>query len=223
MVAQDVTGHRVEVEVIHEAKDGQALEMFDSEGEAIRSMESAEIGNTMWKFEGEANHISEKISGIYFSPKDESNLVEDFKIIVRTVSILGETNLSNESEEQSFNIRFEPQPEVPIWQYKDEFEIPKEYEIKTLGDYLEARSPDSKEDINYIIIGAEEETQFEILDSKGVNIGVKDKDRTILTSDEWEVATIRGLSDDERMIKLNVIAQSKEQSNGLTANSEALN
>ena len=50
VVAQDVTGHRVEVKVIHEAKDGQALEMFDSEGKAIRSMESAEIGNTMWKF-----------------------------------------------------------------------------------------------------------------------------------------------------------------------------
>ena len=69
----------------------------------------------MWKFEGEAKYISEQISGIYFSPRDESNLVEDFKIIVRTVSILGETNLSNKSE-KSFSIRFEPQPEVPIWQ-----------------------------------------------------------------------------------------------------------
>ena len=45
--------------------------------------------------------------------------------------------------------------------------------------------------------------------------------RTVL-SHEWKNATIRGLSNDEKMIKLKVIAQSKEQSNGLTANSEAL-
>ena len=222
VVAQDVIGHKVEVEVIHEARNGQALEMFDSEGKTISPIKSAETGNTMWKFDGGAKYISEQISGIYFSPRDEANLVEDFKIIVRTISLLGETNLINKSEEKSFSVKFEPQPEVPIWQYKEEFEIPKEYEIKTLGDYLEARSPDLKEEIKYIIIGTDEETQFEILDSKGENIGEKDNDRTVLTSDEWENATIRGLSNDEKMIKLRVIAQSKEQSNGLTANSEAL-
>ena len=58
------------------------------------------------------------------------------------------------------------------------------------------------------------------MDTKGENIGEKDNDRTVLTSDEWENATIRGFNNDERMIKLKVIAQSKEQSNGLTANSE---
>ena len=60
------------------------------------------------------------------------------------------------------------------------------------------------------------------MDSKGVNIGEKDNEHTVLTSHEWKNATIRGLSNDEKMIKLKVIAQSKEQSNGLTANSEAL-
>ena len=69
VIAQDIIGHKIGVEIIHEARDGQTLDMFDREGKRLSSIEEAGIRDHIWKFEGEAKRISEQLSGVHFRPE----------------------------------------------------------------------------------------------------------------------------------------------------------
>ena len=43
VIAQDIIGHKIGVEIMHEARDGQTLDMYDREGKLVSSIEEAGI------------------------------------------------------------------------------------------------------------------------------------------------------------------------------------
>ncbi|KZR63598.1 MULTISPECIES: putative Ig domain-containing protein [Prochlorococcus] len=176
-----------------------------------------------WQITGSAEQVQAIMDDLQFKAADDEHAIGDFKLDVSIRSELGDTGLVSETITQAVAFTLEPTANSPLWVDSIRSELPSSdsLRLETLASRLIANSVDPREQLSYRVELPGNRPDLLITDQSGVELGERQGNLLLLTSDEWQSAYLRSRDAAHQDTSLIVEAISTEASNGTQAFSTA--